>query len=83
MIQAAPMISTPVNRYLQAMGLLTVAQVADKYGITTQRVYQLAKARRIEGRTIGHLTVFNAAEVRQLKPGKPGRPWPKRRKASR
>lgn len=70
-------ISNPIDRYLRSMDLYTVAQIASKYQISTQRVYAIAKARGVKGQWIGEMRVFSASEVKELKPGRPGRPWPK------
>lgn len=58
----------------KGMQLFTVSEVGEIYGISRQRVAQIAAERKIKGRRVGRMIAFTAAEVKQLKPGKPGRP---------
>lgn len=54
--------------------LLTVTQVAERYGISVRRVQALAAARSIGTRYGERLLLFTPAEVERLRPGPPGRP---------
>ena len=55
----------------------TTTEVADLYGISINRVCTIARARGIVGRKVGPAYLWTPAQVRKLKPNKPGRPSPK------
>lgn len=58
------------------MILYSSTQVAALYGITSERVRQLARARGLGtrlGEGLRATWVFTSAEVDAIKPGKPGR----------
>lgn len=53
--------------------LYTAAQVAEKLGLSHQRINAIARRRGI-GQMIGNTRVFTVADVAAIKPGPPGRP---------
>ena len=59
------------------MELLTSGDVAREYGISRDRVFQLAVMGRIGHQIAGHYWVFTREEIEAYRPrimGKPGRP---------
>jgi len=60
---------------------LTTAQVANRLGVSRQRVLALVKAGRIKARLPSpRLLLIDERELAKVKNRKPGRPWPAKRK---
>lgn len=55
------------------MKMFTSQQVADKFGITPQRVRQLAHSRDL-GQKIGRDFIFSASDVKNMEKREPGNP---------
>ena len=53
--------------------IYTAAAIADKYNISRRRVYALATSRNV-GKQLSGVWVFSEKELKELEPGKPGRP---------
>ena len=53
--------------------IYTAAEIATKYNISRRRVYALATNRNV-GKQLSGVWVFSEKEVKELEPGKPGRP---------
>ena len=53
--------------------IYTANQVATKYNISRRRVYALATSRNV-GKQLSGVWVFSEKDMRQMEPGKPGRP---------
>jgi excisionase family DNA binding protein len=57
--------------------MLTIAQAAEKLGVSRQRVQALVAAKRLRATKFGNVYVIQEADLRRLKIGPVG--WPKGR----
>jgi excisionase family DNA binding protein len=54
--------------------LLTLAQAADRLGVSRQRLHALIQAGRLPAERLGHAWIIRAADLAAFTPRPPGRP---------